>query len=95
MTSHRAQPPRKLCVRDVQGAQRSAARQTERKRSPEQPGPQGNAQKAESKTLKSVPKITLERQPLSATRAEPNMRPAPRIGGSRRILIDSGVTQRA
>ena len=31
-------------VRDVKGAKRSAERQTERKRSPEQPGPQGNAQ---------------------------------------------------
>jgi hypothetical protein len=33
------------CVRDVEGAQRSAGWQTERKRSPEQPGPQGNAHK--------------------------------------------------
>lgn len=33
-----------FCVRDTQGAQQSGLGRTERKRSPEQPGPQGNAQ---------------------------------------------------
>ena len=33
-----------FCVRDTQGAQQSDLGRTERKRSPEQPGPQGNAQ---------------------------------------------------
>ena len=41
----RSRSPRESRVRDVQGAKRSAVGQTERKRSPEQPGPQGNARR--------------------------------------------------